>query len=398
MQPELTRREALAGLGMLAAGWRLGAASVTLRPLPAGAFNATAGPTNSAMTLDKASFGRLPDGSEADLFTVRNGRGLTVKFTNYGLIVTEVWAPDRKGQPANVVLGFDTLDRYLKGHPFFGAIAGRVANRIGKGTFTIDGKTYQLAVNNGPNHLHGGNVGFDKKLWKVEGYELTPTQASVQFSYLSPDGEEGYPGNLKLLVTYTVNQDNELRIDYRATTDRATPINLTNHSYFNLGGAGSQTALDHELTLACDEYTPTDETLIPTGKIAAVQGTPVDFTSAKRIGERIESLIPTGTLGYDHNFVLRKRAAEPTFAAKLRDPQSGRTLTVHTTQPGIQFYTGNFLKGQTGKQGKAYPQRSAVCLETQHFPDAVNQPSFASIVLKPGETYRQTCVYALSVE
>ena len=392
MQPVLTRREALAGLGMLAAGWRLGAASVTLRPLPAGAFNATAGPTKSSMTLDKASFGRLPDGSEADLFTVRNGRGLTVKFTNYGLIITEVWAPDRKGQPANVVLGFDTLDRYLKGHPFFGAIAGRVANRIGKGTFTIDGQTYQLAVNNGPNHLHGGNVGFDKKLWKVEGYELTPTQASVQFSYLSPDGEEGYPGNLKNLVTYTLNQDNELRIDYRATSDRATPINLTNHSYFNLAGKG---AIDPQVAqIFASKYTLTDDGLIPTGELAPVKGTALDFTSPKPFGAGIQS---TGLKppGYDHNFVLDSGGGRKTLAARVTDPASGRVLEVETDQPGIQLYTANHFPadGYECNGGLKFPPHGAFCLETQNFPDAVNKPKFPKAVLRPGETYETTTTF-----
>jgi len=389
MQPLLTRREALLGLSVLASGWRLGAAAVTLRPLPAGAFQATAGPVSSPMTLDKTSFGRLPDGAEADLFTVSNGRGVTVKFTNYGLIITELHTPDRSGKPGNIVLGFDNLPRYLEGHPFFGAIAGRVANRIGKGTFTIGAKTYQLAINNGPNHLHGGKVGFDKKLWKIEGYELTPDRAVVRFSYLSSDGEEGYPGNLKLLVTYTLNRDNELRIDYQATTDQPTPINLTNHSYFNLAGKG--VINPQILQLWATRYTVTDESLIPTGVLAPVKGTALDFTTPKPMGGGINQtgLNPPG---YDHNFVLDSGGGRKALAARVTDPASGRVLEVETDQPGIQLYTANHFPadGYECNGGLRFPAHGAFCLETQNFPDAVNKPSFPKAVLRPGETYETT--------
>ncbi|HYV38555.1 MAG TPA: aldose epimerase family protein, partial [Gemmataceae bacterium] len=288
--------------------------------------------------------------------------------------------------------GFNNLDQYLAGHPFFGAVVGRVAGRITGGKFTLDGKTYSLAVNEPPNHLHGGIAGFDKKVWIVDG----TTANSVSMLYTSPDGEEGFPGKLDITVTYTLNDKNELRIDYKATTDKATPVNLTNHSYFNLAGAGAPTVLDHELTLAADSYTPTDNNLIPTGKIASVKGTPLDFTQMHTIGERIKELQKGPIKGYDHNFVLSKREAEPTMAAKLRHPGSGRTLTVLTTQPAVQIYSGIGLSGQTGKDGKKYAAQSAVCLETQHFPDSVNQPAFPNTVLRPGETYRQTCIFALS--
>lgn len=392
MQAVLTRREALWGLGVLAGGWYLHAASVTLRPLPAGAFHATAGPTSSPMTLDKTSFGRLPDGSEADLFTLANGRGVTVKFTNYGLIITELLTPDRNGKPGNIVLGFDTLARYLQGHPFFGAIAGRVANRIGKGTFTLDGKTYQLAINNGPNHLHGGKVGFDKKLWKIEGYELTPDRASVVFSLVSPDGDEGYPGTLKTTVTYTLNKDNELRIQYQATTDQPTPVNLTNHSYFNLAGKG---AIDPQvLQLWASHYTVTDEGLIPTGEIAPVKGTPLDFTSPRPFGDAINQtdLKPPG---YDHNFVLDSGGKRLALAARVTDPGSGRVLEVETDQPGVQLYTANHFPadGYECNGGLRFPAHGAFCLETQNFPDAVNKPQFPKAVLRPGETYDTTTVF-----
>ncbi len=344
------------------------------------------------MTLDKASFGRLPDGAEADLFTLANGRGVTVKFTNYGLIITELLTPDRDGKPGNIVLGFDTLARYLQGHPFFGAIAGRVANRIGQGTFTLDGKTYQLATNNGPNHLHGGKVGFDKKLWKIEGYELTPDLASVVFSHVSPDGDEGYPGTLKTTVTYTLNKDNELRIQYQATTDQPTPVNLTNHSYFNLAG---KEAIDPQvLQLWASRYTITDEGLIPTGEIAPVKGTPLDFTVPRPFGEAINQ---TGLQppGYDHNFVLDSGGQRLALAARVTDPASGRVLEVETDQPGVQLYTANHFPtdGYECNGGLRFPAHGAFCLETQNFPDAVNKPQFPQAVLRPGETYDTTTVF-----
>lgn len=396
MNSLLSRRHALVGLGTLAAlGGRLCAAagvSEAFLPFPAGAFSRTAGSARKTMKLDQSPFGQMPDGTEAMLFTVSNGNGVTARFTNYGLILTELLVPDRDGKPGNVVLGFDTLQRYLKGHPFFGAIAGRVANRIGKGQFTLDGKSYQLAINNGPNHLHGGTVGFDKKLWTVGGYDLTPEKASVRFTYVSVDGEEGYPGTLKVTVTYTLNQANELRIHYSATTDRATPINLTNHSYFNLAGRG--TIDDQVLQVFAARYTPVDAGLIPTGALAPVAGTALDFTSPKRLGDRINA---TGldVPGYDHNFVLDDGGKQVAPAARVTDPASGRTLEVLTDRPGIQLYTANHFPadGYECNGGLRFPPHGAFCLETQNFPDAINKPSFPKAVLRPGEMYDTTTVF-----
>ncbi|MCW5557962.1 MAG: galactose mutarotase [Verrucomicrobiae bacterium] len=348
------------------------------------------------MKLDQKSFGRLPDGSEATLFTVSNARGVTVRFTNYGLIITEFLAPGLDGRTANIVLGFDTLDRYLKGHPFFGAIAGRVANRIAKGQFTLDGKTYQLAVNNGPNHLHGGQVGYDKKLWKIEGYELTPERAGVRFGWVSPDGDEGYPGTLTMTVTYSLDQGNDFRIHYLATTDKATPINLTNHSYFNLAGRGSID--DQVLEIAASRYTEVDDGLIPTGKISPVAGTPLDFTSPKRLGDSIQrtGLQPPG---YDHNFVLDDEGKSVALAARVRDPASGRILEVLTDRPGVQLYTANHFPadGYECNGGLKFPPHGAFCLETQNFPDAINKPHFPKAVLRPGETYDTTTIFRTSI-
>lgn len=356
--------------------------------------------TAAAQSIEgPVKFGQNAQGETVEAYTLVGRGGVKLKLTTLGAAIVELHAPDRQGQLADVVLGFDDAAGYLSDrNQHFGCTTGRVCNRIARGEFTLDGQTYKLALNNAPNHLHGGvERNFGRVLWKAE--KLSSDRGpAIKFSYTSPDGEEGYPGTLVTSVVYTLSAKNEIVIEYEARTDRATPVNLTNHSYFNLGGAGQPSAMDHELTLAADKYTLVDETLIPTGQLAAVTGTPLDFTQPQRIGERLGQLTETSTKGYDHNFVLRSREAQPTFAAKLRDPHSGRTLTVLTTQPGIQFYTGNFLKGQTGKLGQVYPQRSAVCLETQHFPDSINRPSFPSVVLRPGEVYRQTCVYALSVE
>lgn len=345
-----------------------------------------------------ASFGKTPEGKAVQIYTITNKSGMVAKVMTLGATLVELDVPDRTGKKANVVLGFDTPAEYLSDrNQYFGCTTGRVANRIAKGRFTLGGKEYKLAVNNGPNHLHGGTKrSLDKVIWTAE----APKEAgnSVRFTYTSPDGEEGYPGTLKVAVTYTLTDQNGLRIDYTATTDAPTPVNLTNHSYFNLQGAGSPTVLDHELTVAADEYTPTDDTLIPTGKIAKVEGTPLDFRKAKKLGADIEPLVKSAALGYDHNVVLRKRSKEPTFAAKLRDPQSGRTMTVLSNQPSLQIYTGNHLFGQKGVGGQTFAKRSAICLETYHYPDAVNQSGFPSIILRPGETYRATCIYAFSNE
>jgi aldose 1-epimerase len=345
-------------------------------------------------------FGKTSDGQNVEVFTLQNKNGVVAKIMTLGATVTELQTPDKAGKLANIVLGFDDVAGYQsKANQFFGCTTGRVCNRIAKGQFTLDGKTYNLALNDGQNHLHGGTKRtLDKVIWDGKVLQATGPEAVVQFKYTSPDGEEGYPGTLALVVTYTLTDKNELRLDYEATTDKATPVNLTNHSYFNLEGAGSGPVLDHELTLAAESYTPNDAKLIPTGKIEPVKGTPLDFTQMHTITERIGEYLKTPPGGYDHNFVLTKREKNPTFAAKLRDPASGRTLTILTTQPGIQLYTAGGLSGQKGKDGKTYVKRGAVCLETQHFPDSVNQKDFPSIILRPGETYRQTTVWVLSAE
>jgi aldose 1-epimerase len=346
--------------------------------------------------LERMDFGKTSDGTPVSLYVLSNG-GLTVKVTNYGGIITEIHAPDRQGKTTDVVLGFDNLAQYLAGHPHFGAATGRFANRIAKGKFTLDGKEYTLAINNGPNALHGGKKGFDKVVWNAEDVS-GPAGPAVKLTYLSPDGEEGYPGNLSVSITYTVTADAALRLDYAATTDKATPINLTNHSYFNLAGPAAGDIKAHELMLAADQYTPADDTLIPTGEIATVRGTPLDFTSPTPIGARFDQLKAT-PVGYDHNFVLRGGATSPPLAARVRDPKSGRVMEVFTTEPGVQLYTANFLNGSiTGKDGVVYRQYQGFCLETQHFPDSVHQPSFPSTILRPGERYTQTTIYKFSAE
>ncbi len=338
-------------------------------------------------SVQKSSFGKLPSGAAVDLFTLTNADGLTAKITNYGTIITELHVPNRQGRLGDVVLGFDNLEQYLKGHPYFGCTVGRVANRIAKGQFTLEGKTYKLAINNGPNSLHGGLKGFDKIVWKAE----PQSGAAVKFSYTSPDGEEDYPGQLDVTVLMTLSDANELRMDYTAVTDRATPVNLTNHSYFNLAGQGD--VLGHELMIAAEAYTPTDADLIPTGEIKPVKGTPLDFTTPRPIGAQIGQL-RKNELGYDHNYVLLNGGGSLRLAARVREPVSGRVMEVHSTEPGMQLYTGNFLDGSlTGKRGVVYRKHSALCLETQHFPDSVHHPNFPSIILQLGETYRQTTLY-----
>jgi aldose 1-epimerase len=340
--------------------------------------------------VQKSSFGKLPDGTAVDLYTLTNANGLVAKVTNYGAIITELHVRDRQGKLGDVVLGFDNLPQYLNGHPYFGATVGRVANRIAKGRFTLDGKTYTLATNNGPNHLHGGLKGFDKVLWKAD----PQAGAAMKFTYTSPDGEEGYPGTLAVAVTMTLTDANELRLDYHATTDQPTPVNLTNHSYFNLAGQGD--VLGCELMIAADYYTPSDSTLIPTGEIKAVKGTPMDFTQPRPIGSRFPQL-QTSPVGYDHNYVLNAGGKSLALAARVYEPRSGRVLEAHTTQPGVQFYTANFLDGSlTGKREVVYRQHTGFCLETQHFPNAVNQAEFPPIILRPGQTYHHTTVFKFS--
>jgi len=331
--------------------------------------------------IEENHFGRMPDGSPVMQFTLRNAKGIAAKFISYGATLTELQAPDGNGALSNVVLGATTLEPYLKGFNA-AAVIGRVANRIAKARFTLDGVEYTLAANNGPNHIHGGHVGFAKVVWQAKALPVGPRDAAVQFTYLSKDGEEGYPGNLTVKVTYTLTDDNELRIDYEATTDKATPVNLTNHAYFNLAGSGD--VLEHELWLAADRYTPADEQLIPTGEIARVKGTPLDFTTPTRIGARIEQLKPNPN-GYDHNFVIRDGGGKSlVVAARVTEPKSGRVMEVRTTEPGVQLYTGNHL------------QHGALCLETQHYPDSVNKPNFPSTILRPGKTFKSTTVFAFS--
>ena len=341
--------------------------------------------------LERMDFGKTADGTPVELYVLTNGQ-ITVKVTTYGGIVTTILAPDREGKVEDVVLGFDKLDNYLAGHPHFGAITGRFANRIAKGEFTLDGQTYKLAINNGPNSLHGGLKAFEKKVWKAKDVS-GPAGPAVELSYLSVDGEEGYPGNLSVTVTYTVTADSALKIDYKATTDKATPINLTNHSYFNLGGPHGGTILDHVATLAADEYTVADDTLIPTGELKSVKGTPLDFTKPTPLGARFSEL-KGEPVGYDNNFVIRKDAQSPALAAVVYDPKSGRELTMHTTEPGVQLYTANFLSDKVKRSdGRPFQQYEGFCLEAQHYPDSVHHDNFPSTILRPGSTYTQTTTY-----
>jgi aldose 1-epimerase len=347
------------------------------------------------LNIDKKQFGTTDD-TRVYLYTLTNGQGMELTITNYGGAITAIKVPDRKGDFADVVLGFNTLAEYVKNPRYFGAIVGRYANRIGRGEFSLNGKTYHLTRNNGPNHLHGGNKGFDKVVW--DGQEETgPGEAQLRLNYESADGEEGYPANLRASVTYTLFSNNELRIDYRATTDRDTIVNLSNHSYFTL--AGSDTILNQELTINADRFTPVTEDLIPTGEIREVRDSPMDFTRSVPIGARITEQYDqlTFTGGYDHNFVLTKSDESLRLAARVYESTSGRILEVLTTQPGIQFYSGNFLDGSfAGKGGTVYKKYSGFCLEPQHFPDSPNHPAFPTTVLKPGEEYSQTSVFRFS--
>lgn len=346
------------------------------------------------MEISKQSFGKTPGGQAVDLYTLNNGRGMIAKITTFGGIVTELWVPDRHGKAGDVVLGFDKLDGYLAKPPYFGALIGRYGNRIAKGTFTLNGKTYKLAGNNNGNHLHGGNIGYDKVVWTASEVK-TATAVGVKLSYLSVDGEEGYPGNLKVAVTYLLTQNNELKIDYEATTDKATPVNLTHHGYFNLAGAGKGDILGHEVWFAADRYTVVDGGLIPTGEVRAVAGTPFDFSRAKTIGKEIAQVEG----GYDHNWVLKRQKEGLMLAARFSEPVSGRVMEMWTTEPAMQFYTGNFLDGTIhGKGGLDYPLHAAFCLEAQHYPDSPNHPDFPSTILKPGQTYRQETVYRFSAK
>jgi aldose 1-epimerase len=354
--------------------------------------------------VSQLPFGTMPDGAQVDLFTLTNAHGVEARLITYGAVLVSLRAPDRNGRLGDIVLGFDTLEGYLTRSRFFGAVVGRYANRIAHARFTLDGTTYQLAANNGRNHLHGGRRGFDKVLWagtacERDEHARAAGDAGVVFTYTSPDGEEGYPGTLSVSVTYTLTPRDALIVDYAATTDRATAINLTQHSYFNLGGEGHGDVLSHRLTIDADRYTPTDDTQIPTGEIASVKGTPFDFLSPTDVGARIDAddeQIRHGR-GYDHNFVLngdRGSRTAPGHAVRLIDPASGRTLDVSTTEPAVQLYSGNNLDGGiVGKSGHVYGRRSALCLETQHFPDSPNHASFPPTILRPGERYESRTVF-----
>lgn len=337
----------------------------------------------------------MADGKEVNLYTFTNTNGMTAKITNYGAIVQSLTAPDKNGKYEDVTLGYDKLEDYINDKSYFGCIVGRFGNRIAKGKFTLDGKEYTLATNNGPNHLHGGIKGFNKVVWDAEVVKGKDF-GGLKLTYLSKDGEEGYPGNLNCTVIYTLTDQNELRIEYKATTDKPTPVNLTHHSYFNLSGNGKQNILKQELWINADYYTPVDETLIPTGEIAPVKGTPFDFTKPTAIGARIneKNIQLEYGHGYDHNWVLNDADGSLKLQASLYDPASGRLMEIYTQEPGLQFYSGNFLDGSiTGKYGVKYTRNYCAVLETQHFPDSPNQPDFPSVILKPGQTYHTKTVY-----
>ncbi|MGD8897985.1 MAG: aldose epimerase family protein, partial [Acidobacteriota bacterium] len=351
-------------------------------------------------SVETEPFGETPEGIPVELHTLTNAHGLEVRAMTYGGVILSLKVPDRDGNLGDVVLGYDTLEGYLEVSPYFGAIIGRYGNRIANARFTLDGEDYSLAANDGPNALHGGVKGFDKVIWRAEPFK-SDEGVGVVFAYTSPDGEEGYPGTLEARVTYTLTDANELVFSYHAITDEATPVNLTQHTYFNLAGDGSGDILGHELMLNASRYTPVDSTLIPTGEIVAVAGTPFDFTTSTAIGAHIDAedeQIGFGG-GYDHNYVLdRGDGEEMTLAARVYEPTTGRVMEVTTSEPGVQFYSGNFLDGTiTGKGGHVYEQRSGFCLETQHYPDSPNQPDFPSTVLRPGEQYRSRTVYRFSV-
>ena len=362
----------------------------------AGLFLAQAAPAQQKSGVQKQSFG-TQDGKAINLYTLTNSHGVEVRAMNYGGIIVSIRVPDRKGELADIVLGHETSEGYIPNPPFLGAIVGRYANRIANGTFTLDGKKYDLPKNDGPNTLHGGiDKTFNKVVWTDEALK---GKTGVAFTYLSKDGEEGFPGNLKVIVTYTLTDENALVIHYEATTDKATPINLSQHSYFNLAGEGSGDILSHEIMLNADRFTPVDKTLIPTGELRSVKGTPFDFTTSAKIGTRIDDTYDQMVLGhgYDHNFILNRKGDGLTLAARVYEPTRGRVMEVSTTQPAVQFYTGNFLDGTvTGKHGHVYKRRNGFCLETQHYPDSPNHPDFPTTILKPGETFHSETVFKFS--
>jgi len=340
-------------------------------------------------------FGRMPEGTVVKLFTLTNSRGARCRVMTLGATLTEVSMPDRGGQFKNVILGADTFEAYRNGFPAAASVIGRVANRIARAAFTLDGKEYTLAANSGPHHIHGGRRGFAQVVWEGEALPAGPHQAAVRLRYVSQDGEEGYPGNCTVTVTYTLTDENELRLDYEATSDKATPVNLTNHGYFNLGGSGD--ALDHELWLAAERYTLADDLLIPTGEIASVKNTPLDFTTPTRLGARMDAFLPK-LKGYDHNYVLGPGSATPVLFARLREPKSGRIMEVLTTEPGVQLYGGNHLQKVVGAGGAVYGPHGGVCLETQHFPDSVHRPEFPTTIVRPGQAFRSSTVFRFSAK
>lgn len=347
------------------------------------------------MNIHTEPFGRTPGGEEVSQYVLTSAKGLRARITNYGAALVSLEVPDRNGKLDDVVLGFDSLDKYVEQRAYLGVTVGRYANRIGNARFVLDGVTYKLTANEGPNQLHGGVEGFDKRLWKAEEVTAAEDRAWVRMSYLSRDGEEGYPGNLRCTVTYMLTNDDELRISYEAETDKKTVINLTNHSYWNLAGQGTGSILGHELMINASRFTVVDKNLIPTGFIASVLDTPLDFQSPKNIGSRIRQL----NRGYDHNYVLNGRPDALKLAASLHERSSGRTLEVYTTEPGLQLYTGNYLDGSLiGKSAKAYNKHAGLCLETQHYPDSPNQPGFPSTVLEPGRKFASLTVHKFSAK
>lgn len=370
--------------------------------------DASADSRKKARAIEKSTFGHLPDGRQVDIYRITNANGIELRITNYGGIIVSLRTPDVQGTLDDIVLGFDSLEDYLSdtyrdANPYFGALIGRYANRIANGRFSLNGETHELASNDGDHHLHGGRRGFDKVLWQAEPFD-NDEGAGLVLNYTSEDGEEGYPGRLETQVTYTLTDNDELAVEYQATTDKATPVNLTQHSYFNLQGEGRGNILDHYLTIHADAFTPVDDTLIPTGEIRPVNDTPFDFSEPTPIGERIEQdnrQLEVGG-GYDHNFVIVDASSsidEPVLAARVWEPESGRLLEVATTEPGLQFYSGNSLAGDlVGKRGEAYGPRSGFALETQHYPDSPNQEGFPSTILEPGDTYRSRTIFTFSTQ
>ena len=361
------------------------------------AFGPVGNTSQGVKSVTREAFGNV-SGTPVEVFTLTNARGIEIRAMTYGAIITSIKTPDRKGVMADITLGFDNLQAYLGEHPYFGAVVGRYGNRIGLARFSLNGQTYELAANNGPNHLHGGVRGFDKYVWAAE---LIAGVTGVAFTRVSPDGEERYPGTLKVRVSYVLTDANDLEIEYQATTDKATPVNLTQHTYFNLAGQAAGTILDHELTINADRFTPVGDSLIPTGVLAPVEGTPMDFRRPTKVGARIDAgteQIKFGR-GYDHNWVLNRKGDGLQLAARVVEPASGRTLEVSTTEPGVQFYTGNFLDGTLkGKGGVGYQRRGGLCLETQHFPDSPNKPAFPTTILQAGSTYRSKTVWKFGVQ